>query len=310
MRFNKLLSNLDYFYYILIVFLFISTVFLLHFSSSSGQISGISKKSSLVNVEIFIGDHRFTLFGYTSPHALVTFSGLGIFDQTRSNADGYFIFNNRFSPFSPREACLIAQDQMGRLTSEVCLPPFPTNYDIKIGPVIMPSTVSLNKQNYWVGDEIILSGQTIPNSEVNLSFFSEKTSISTIDAILERFFPIKKTLALSLPPLITKSDQKGNFAIALPSSFPQKYRLFTQTNYSEKNSPESRKLTIEILPWWMIVFKIIGLFILLIKSRLLEIIILVEIVALLLYLYHRYLHPKQLAIVKWEKKEMMLIDTQ
>lgn len=292
------------------MFLLVYTLFLLTSYLNSGQISGISSQSSSVKIEAFIGEHRFTLFGYTSPYALVTLSGLGIFDQTRANGDGYFIFNNRFSPFSPREACLTAQDQMGRLTSEVCLPPFPTNYNTKIGPVIMPSTVSLNKQNYWLGDEIILSGQTIPNSEVNLSFFSEKTSISTLNIIIERLLPIRKILALSLPPLTTRSDEKGNFAIALPSSFPQKYRLFTQTNYLQKNSPESRKLTIEVLHWWMIIFKIFGLIISLIKSRLLEIIILSEIIALLIYLYHKYLHPKQLAIVKWEKKEMVPINTQ
>lgn len=286
---------------------FFLTLLLLLSNKPRGNLAGLSTTRS-VDVSLSIGDHRFTLFGYTSPYALVTFSGLGIFDQTRADSTGYFIFNNRFSPFSPKEACLNAQDQMGRLTSEVCLPSFPTNYNVEIGPVIMPPTLSLNKENYWVGDEVILTGQGVPNSQVNLSFFTEKTPLSIFNNLLVQFLPIKKAFALSLPPLSTKVDEKGNFAIALSSSAVKKYRLFTQVIFKEKNSPKSRKLTIEILPWWIIAFKIMGAVIFLIRSHLLELIILTEIIALFIYFYHSYLHPKQLAIVKWEKKAIVALN--
>ena len=292
------------------LFIIFYSLFLLSFNKQKhyyqNQILGKSSYySSNVTMSLSIGDHRFTLFGYSSPYALITFSGLGIFDQTQADENGYFIFNNRFSPFSPREACLHSQDQLGRITSEVCLPPFPTNYNVKIGPVIMPPTLSLDKENYWVGDEVVLTGQTIPNSSIILSFFSQPTPLSTINNLLAKFAPLKKAFALSLPPLSVKADEKGNFALGLPSSISQKYRLFTQVNYQEKNSPESRNLTFEVLPWWMIVFKILKLIISLIKLRLLEIIILGEIIALLIYLYRSYLHPQKLAIIKWEKKPLM-----
>src|SRR3989338_3479133 len=111
---------------------------------SPGTVAGISQTASNIKNSVSIGEFRFSLYGYTSPLALVTFEGLGIFDQTTADDQGYFQFNNRFSPFSSREACLSSKDQFGRLSSPLCLPPFPVNYNVSIGPVIMPPTVSLN----------------------------------------------------------------------------------------------------------------------------------------------------------------------
>ncbi len=67
----------------LLCFYCISIVFLLFFySKNPGQIAGLKSTSSNVEVSLSIGEYRFSLFGYTSPHALVTISGMGIFDQT------------------------------------------------------------------------------------------------------------------------------------------------------------------------------------------------------------------------------------
>ena len=266
-------------------------------SESQNNISGIKTTADTSLVSATIGEHRFTLFGYTSPFAVVTFSGLGIFDQTTADENGYFIFKNRFSPFSPREACLTVQDQFGRLTSPLCLPPFPVDYNVEIGPVIMPPTLSLNKNEYWVGDEVVLTGQSIPNSQIDLSFFPQK-KLSPSIAFFAKIF--SSVLAESPNQLQGYTDEKGNFSINLSLSQAQKIKLFTRVNFEEKSSPESRKLTVNILPWWMIIFKIFGLIFSLIKSRLLEFIILVEIVIISLFFLRRYLHPKNLAIVKRE----------
>ena len=75
-------------------------------SYSVARDSGRISKSADVRNSVSIGEFRFKLYGYTSPYAFITFEGLGIFDQTTANNKGYFEFNNRFSPFSPREACL------------------------------------------------------------------------------------------------------------------------------------------------------------------------------------------------------------
>ncbi len=293
----------------LLCFYCVSIILLLSFRNDVGQSAGISTTFE-TNINLTIGDHHFTLFGYTSPYALVSFSGLGIFDQTYADKKGYFVFKNRYSPFSPKEACLTAQDQFGRLTSPVCLPPFPTNYDVEIGPVIMPPTLSLDKGYYSVGDQVVLTGQAVPNSDINLSLFTQNTSYQTIDQLISFISFVKNVSAFSFPKLEIKSDNKGNFSISLPSTSAKKYRFFTQTFYLEKSSPESRKLTVEILPWWMIIIKFFGLIFEIIKARLLEFLILVELIVLTIYLLRSRLHHKELAIVKYEEKMMIKMNNE
>jgi len=259
-----------------------------------------------ITVSASIGEYRFTLFGYTSPNSLVSFQGLGIYDQTFSDKSGYFEFKNRFSPFSPREACLTSKDQFGRLTSPVCLPPFPTHYNVSIGPVIMPPTESFNPPaggDYFIGDEVILSGQTIPNTEVDLSMFANTTNRKTIQAFLPNLVkPIyasqpNKTIksGFAFPLLQTKSDKDGNFSIALPSSSSKTFRLFTNTNFKNQSSPKGITLNLKILPIWMIFIKIFLLLLSVIKSRLIEIVVLGEIMAISYYLYRRYFHPHSIS---------------
>lgn len=322
--------SLLYLYRISIVFLCISTVsllYLLYFFFNSAQVSGISTKSASVNMDISIGQYRFSLWGFSSPHALVTFSGMGIFDQTYADESGFFQFKNRFSPFSPREGCLTTRDQLGRLTLPVCLPPFPTKYDVTIGPVVMPPTLSLDKNDYWVGDEVILTGQTIPNTDVNLSLFTkekdfrrreeygfepmsrvatnyrEETEPTSLMHLREDAFEhlirfsnfVKEVEAFSFPELQTKSDEKGNFSISLPSSSAKSYRLFTQVKYQEKTSPNSLTLSLKILPVWMMIIKILFFLWTAIKSRLIELFIAAELIALVLFFLRRYFHPATVA---------------
>ncbi len=292
----------------LLIIIIIYSLFIIHLTIKNHQENEkILGKSTAKNVEVSlsIGEYRFTLFGYTSPQALVTISGMGIFDQTYADSKGYFIFKNRFSPFSPREACLTAQDKFGRLSSPLCLPPFPTSYNAKIGPVIMPPTLSLDKNNYYVGDEIILSGQTIPNTQVDLSMFTQ-TNRSSPFRINPLFGLIKSVEAYSLPKMEIKSDEKGNFSVALPSSSSQTFRLFAKTNYLKSYSPQSRKLTLKVLPIWMILFYFLLTIFELIKSHLLELIIFLQTIVLIIYLLRHKLKPKMLAIVKREKMAIIL----
>ncbi len=267
---------------------FLSLVFPIFFflnrQSEPGDIAGIKSQSASVSVTVAVGEHRFTLFGYSSPRALVTLDGMGIHDQTTANDQGYFEFNNRFSPLSPREACLMAKDQMGRNSSPVCLPAFPIEYDANIGPVIMSPTISLNisaSGNYYSGDEIILSGQTMPNAKVDFAtFIDEKKSL------FDYVFP--SAYAYTFPELNTKADEKGNFSLSIPSFYPQFFRLFAQSGYQDAVSPESIRLSLNIFPiWMMIVFFI--------KPFLLQIIILIQLAAIAAYFLHRYLNPHVVA---------------
>jgi len=256
----------------------------------SPQVAGIGTQGHTVSNSISIGEYRFSLFGYTSPLALVTFDGQGVYDQTTADEEGFFAFNNRFSPFSPREACLSSKDQFGRISTSVCLPPFPTQYDVNIGPVLIPPTLSLNSDYYYINDEIILSGQTIPNSEVDFSVFTRNS-----DSLLSKispFYPIIKPVeATSFPSLTAKSDSLGNFNLSLPSSGPDSFRLFAQSEYNDEKTPESVRLNYKILPVWMVIFRYLSIILGLIRSRIIEILIISEIGYLLYVLYKKLFHP-------------------
>ncbi len=268
---------------------------------SSGAVAGIEKRYSPAGIEnsVSIGDFRFSLFGYTSPRAFVTFEGMGIFDQTTADNTGYFEFNNRFSPFSKREACLIAKDQLGRLSAPTCLPPFPVNYNVSIGPVIMPPTVSLDKSDYFMGDQVMLSGQAVPNTEVKLSMFGDGNNKLARNMFrISDFTLIKPVEAFTFPELSTQSDEKGNYSVNLPSSTPEKFRLFTQTNYKKSISSNSNKLNLEILPVWMVIIKFFLFLFSLIKPRLLEIVIILEIIYILYILKSHFFDEK--AIVPYQ----------
>jgi hypothetical protein len=280
--------------------MFSVTIFLFSRSTpiNSTILGSKTKQSKEIMVSASIGDRRFTLFGYSSPYAFVTLEGTGIFDQTYADSDGYFEFRNRFSPFSPREACLTAQDQLGRLSNPICLPAFPTSYNITIGPVILPPTISLANpsadRDYFIGDEIVLAGQTIPNSEVDLSMFIDENK-SLVNYLASEIVLIKPAYALTFPKLTTGSDDEGNFAVSLPSSNPDFIRLFTQVNFQNELSPKSIALNIKVFPIWMIIIKLLLLILEMIRPRLLEIIILAQIGALLVYFLRRYLKPHVIA---------------
>lgn len=248
---------------------------------------------------IAIGDYRFTLFGWTSPFAVVSFDGQGIHDETISDSRGYFEMANRFSPFSPREACLSSKDQFGRISSPVCLPPFPVKYTVSIGPVIIPPTISLDRDIYYLGDQVKLSGQTIPNSTVDLSVFTKNgQNISLVQ-------PVE---AFSFPELAARSDSKGNFSLSLPSSNPKKFRLFAQTDFKKDQSGESIKLNFEVYPVWMVVVRFLLFLLGALKSRLLEIIIVLELGYLAWFIYSHFLHPEKSRAIILRPQEALMVE--
>lgn len=258
-------------------------------NNSIGTVAGIqNQQTNEVKVTATIGDSHLDLYGYTSPQALVTLEGMGILDHSYADDDGYFQFSTLFSSKSSREACLNSKDPLGRLSSPVCLPPFPAGNNVSVGPVIMPPTVSLNSQNYYMGDQVILSGQAVPNTEVSLSIFGDDKKTSD-------FALIRPVEAFTFPELKVKSDDKGNFSINLPSSNPKKFRLFAQANFMNSTSANSINLSFDILPIWMIIIRYFLFFISLLYPRLLEIAVIFEI-SYILYTLKNHLNEKAITI--------------
>ena len=290
--------------------------------TTSGVVAGIkTQESGPILNSISIGDFHFTLFGYTSPHAEVTFDGQGIYDKAYADENGYFSFDNRFSPFSPHEACLSSKDQFGRISSPVCLSAFPVKYNVSIGPVLIPPTLSLNQEYYYTNDQITLSGQTIPDSEVDFSVFTKDgngklgmetgqengkwkmvKSLSSTNQLpnpllfLSSIF-IKPVEAFSFPELTARSDSKGNYSLSLPSSNPETFRLFTQTKFNDSMSPTSIKLNFKVMPVWMIIIQFFTSILLLLKGRWLELTIIGEILVVLYFILPLIFHHKNLAII-------------
>ena len=189
--------------------------------TETGQVAG-----EKVTVSFFIGaEGRFSIFGYTSPAALVSLDAIGSHDDTYANSDGFFVFYNRSAPLFPQESCLTAQDQLGRLSNPICLAPFPNDYYVEVGPIILPPTTSLDKNNYYIGDEVLLTGQTIPNTNVSLSMFTQEVQNSKFK-VQNYLFDKLKILSLS------KDNSKliiFNFELQF-STFH--FKLLTQTKLS------------------------------------------------------------------------------
>jgi len=68
-------------------------------NEATGQVAGLESQQETVTVRATVGEYYFTLFGYSSPGALISLNGQGISDETYADTTGYFEFKNRFSPF-------------------------------------------------------------------------------------------------------------------------------------------------------------------------------------------------------------------
>lgn len=292
-------------------------------NDNPGQVAGLTSKSERVVVTANVGGrYFFTIYGYTSPHALVELEGSDIAESTYADVTGYFEFHNQYSPLIPREVCLNAKDQFGRTSAPACLPPFPTQYNTVIGPVIIPPTLSLDKPDYYTGDEVILTGQSLPEADISLSMFTQPSTfqLPILSSFFSSMFPIIKPVnAFSLPNLNTKSDSLGNFSISLPSSSAQNYRLFTQVDFQDLPSANSHALSLKILPIWMIIISFFTYLWSLLAGRTLEMVIFLEILILSAYLIRIFFTPyyisRRRAIIKYrtylpaieEKHPLMLL---
>lgn len=220
---------------VLILFLlFPSTAFAINYQDSAH-----------VSISASIGENRITIFGYTSPHSRVELSSPRVFTITYSNADGFFLFDKVLLPKNPLDLCLNSTDENGRYTAPVCIPAPPaTNYHTDTGPILLPPTISLDRDKINPYDTIVTSGQSIPNSQVYLHFYKVNDSALS--------FP-RQIFAYSLPPLMATTDQQGNFSVNLPTAYNSNYRLYASSRFKDNYSPKSNTL-IYLLPSLFAIF--------------------------------------------------------
>ncbi len=214
-------------------FLLLFLIFPHHISATNYQ------RESSVSISASIGENRVTIYGYTSPNSRVELSSPRVFAVTYSGSDGYFLFDKTLLPKNPSDLCLTSFDNNYRSTSPVCVPPPPiNNYHTDIGPILLPPTISLENDQIKPNTTIVTSGQAIPNSQVNVSFY--KINDSGVS------FP-KEVQAYSLPLVTAATDKDGNFSINLPTAYSSDYRLYASAKFNDNYSPKSNTL-IYILP--------------------------------------------------------------
>ena len=184
--------------------------------------------SRRISVSGSIGENQVTIYGYTSPNSRVQIDTTNVFALTYSQEDGYFEFDRILLPKNPHDLCLHSQDESGRLTPPICIPPPPaTNYHTRIGAILLPPTLTLDStlQN--------ATGQAPPNSPIKINFYQTNSPIQII----------KPAAAFSLPTLLTESDSTGNFSLNLPDISASRYRLYATVSYQGSPSPKSNTLT-------------------------------------------------------------------
>ncbi len=257
-------------------------------------------QSFQITVSATIGESRLTLFGYTSPQALVELQGQRVSESVIANDQGYFFFDRILLP-APRssqseveptypELCLASIDSLSRVSFPTCLPPLPLgSFDMSIGPVLLPPTLSLftvslsnlSKGSFLPNEQAIAQGLTIPDSEVNI-FLANNLTHSL------RFSFIPSVYAYFIPRYQIKADANGHFEFNLPSSPPTSgasWKVFAAATHLGSPSPKSNTLTFRILGWWEWLWEqiklILGLIVGLAKPYWWQIIIFLEIGILL-----------------------------
>lgn len=217
------------------------------------------ENNQLVTISANVPANTITIFGYTSPSSRVELSSSKTFAVTYSQDDGYFVFDRLTIPRLSQDLCLTSQDESNRISNPVCIPEPPlTNSYTEIGPVLLSPTLSLDLQNQYS------SGQSIPNSTIQVYLYQETSSLSLI----------KKVEAFSLPVFEVKSDSHGNYSLNLPDTVATNYRIFATTQYLDTNSSKSNTLlyhpdfTISLLYFLIpIIIIITSLFFILKKTR-------------------------------------------
>jgi hypothetical protein len=247
-------------------------------------------KGAQVTISASLGEPVLRLWGYGPANSTIELSGDRVSDFTYSTGSGYFEFKKTFLPtdtglYYP-ELCLTAIDQIGRATPPTCIPALPTNeYSYDIGPVILPPTISLSAGVVAASTQTEASGTTIPNSDVNIILAEGDTSN------IAKLSIVRTAYAFFVPNLTVKSDSHGNFSFNMPGTFPDNWRVFAITDYSQgATSPKSNTLKFEVVSVVTIALKNIWKWILSLLT--LPVFIIFEILVILLIITATFLHKK------------------
>ncbi|PJE67348.1 hypothetical protein COU95_02895 [Candidatus Shapirobacteria bacterium CG10_big_fil_rev_8_21_14_0_10_40_9] len=230
---------------LLAIFLIFESLAFVFPSSTQAVTNPISYE---ITVSASIGEGRLTLFGYTSPHALVQLEGRQIAEEVIAGENGFFFFDRIFLPKpNPQypELCLNSIDTQSQISFPNCLPPLPTGpFNMSVGPVLLPPTFTLTKGSFFPKEQIVASGLTIPNSNVMIFLANDVTKKSFFSRL------VPETFAYNLPQYQTQADQNGHFEFNLPTIKRSNWKIFAGANWQNFPTPKSNTLNFKIQSWW------------------------------------------------------------
>ena len=214
-----------------------------------------------ITVWATIGEPKLTVFGWTSPQALVELKGQRVSELAVADETGYFYFDRVFLP-PPKpnypEICLSVVDRASRISSfPTCLPPLPPKLgEIRVGPVLLPPTLSLEQGEFLAGQQVKATGATFPKSKVKIFLANNNPTIEQLSNKANCFI-VKLLNGLNtpvyahfLPQYEIQSDQQGNFEFNLPASYPQNWKVYATAEFQGSPSPKSVSLSFRVLSWW------------------------------------------------------------
>ena len=214
------------------------TIFL--FSTHPALAHSAIPKAHWIRISASVGqNYSTTIFGFGPPESRIELSSPRVFSATFSDNTGYFEFSNLVLPPNPQDLCLQALDVNHRTTQPVCVPPPPSSdYSYRLGPILLPPTISLDADQLNAQNTTVASGQSFPNSDVLVTFFQ----VDPHPAII-----VKPVVAIELPQLTLRSDTSGNFSFSLPTTYLTSYRFFVSAIYDNQPSPRSNPLFYTLL---------------------------------------------------------------
>lgn len=239
--------------------------------------------------EVPIDNQRFAIYGNTSPNAIVNIQS-PIYGETKADGKGLYEFKYLFLTLFHEDLCIVAHDTENRSTPPLCIPPPTATADKRVGPVILPPSTSISAGNAYIGDTVTLTGQTIPDADVKLSLFTDETQKS------KRLALIPEAYAYTIPQLSLTSNTNGEYSIVLPTASSQFLRMFTRAILDGNSTPKSLTLVLDIFPLWMILFKFFANFFNLLKSHIIELIILSQLYFILMYVLRHFFDPHFISI--------------
>lgn len=174
-------------------------------------------------VTVGVGDTVLEITGSTSPGAFITFKdGGNLIGTTTANGSG--AFSQTFPAQTPgiHSISVTAEDSEGRLTDSVSanvnlVEHFTTTLDL-----FLPSTIQLSEASLSIGENLIISGETLPGSSVAINLDNNQTASVTSNGSGEWTY--------SLPTANLAPGQHSIYVVVSNSgdtSYPTAARTFT-----------------------------------------------------------------------------------